>query len=189
MHERILVLYTSGHGDAARIARRMAALLAAGGHAPALVDVCANDGERRPEAYDAAIVCAPAPSGRHPGVVRRFLSAHRGALDAMPCAIASIDAHASCAEPPGSSDAWQHVHELVCETGCHPWLAETLAGAVSGDPERPRLAWWPLRRTQPARPDGRGAETDWAAVDRFIERFSAMLDRAAAQAAPTAVAS
>ena len=182
MHERILVLYTAGHGDAGRIARRMAALLAAAGHAPSLVDVCTGCGERRPESYDGAIVCAPAPAGRHPGVVRRFLSAHRGALDAMPCAIASIDANASTSEPPGSSDAWQHLHELVCETGCHPWLAETLAGAVSGGAERSRLAWWPLRRAPAASADARAAETDWAGVARFVDRFMAMLQRTAARA-------
>jgi menaquinone-dependent protoporphyrinogen IX oxidase len=190
MHDRILVLYPAGQGDTPRIARRIAALLAASGHTPTLVDVGAPALHRRPADFDGVIVCAPDLGGRHPRAVRRFVQAHRAALDAIPCAFASV-CPSACREAPGCSDAWQHLHELVRETGWHPWLAETLAGAVASDPDEGHgIRWWIRRRTTAAQPTPTAPEepTDWPRVDRFVERFAAMLDRAATTAAPVAMA-
>ena len=179
---RILVLYETRHGQTARIAGHVAEQLRAQAHEVTLVD-----GEMLPERlppgdWDAAIIGGSVIAGEHGRRIRHFARTHRAVLNAIPSAFFSVSASAASAHERGRADARRFVAEFLEDTGWRPALTEPVAGAIAYTRYDPFTRW--MMRRICAEHDGptdttRDHElTDWSQVQRFVERFAALVARA-----------
>lgn len=173
----ILIVYGTNHGQTAKIARRMADLIAGSGDTVDVERADALPRAIRPSEYDGVIVGASVNYGRHQRTVSRFVSANREALNAMPTAFFSVSGSAA-----GHTDA-EHVaaqrcmDEFLRQSGWHPALTATIAGAIAYTKYNPFLRWM-LKRI--SRKSGRPVDTsrdheftDWGQVQQFAQTFGA----------------
>ena len=174
--KRILVIYGTSYGQTARIARRMAVVLKESGETVTLVNAAAGLRELVPKEFDAIIVGGSIIRGRHQREVTRFVLANRDALNAMPSAFFSVSGSAASPLEASRAEARRLVAEFLRQTGWHPMVTETIAGAMAYTKYNPILRWI-VRRV--SRPSGGPTDTsrdheltDWAQVDRFVKSFA-----------------
>jgi menaquinone-dependent protoporphyrinogen oxidase len=176
---RILIVYGTSHGQTAKVARYLAELLTAAGDAVTLSNVDALPRGPRPSDFDGVMVGSPILFGRHRRAIRRFVLAHRDALNDLPSAFFSVSGSAAGRTEAERGAARACVEEFLRETGWRPALTETIAGAMAYTKYSP-LTRWLLKRIA-AKAGGptdvsRDHEfTDWEQVRRFAEAFGAML--------------
>ena len=180
----VLILYGTSYGQTAKIARRMDDLLTASGETVTLVDASNQPHGLTPREFDGVIVGGSIIRGRHQKSVRRFVHVHRDALNAMPSAFFSVSGTAASRERAAQADARRFVDEFVRETGWHPALSESIAGAMAYTKYNPNLRWIVMRASKPAggpTDTSRDHEfTNWAQVRRFVATFEATLPAPAA---------
>lgn len=179
----ILVAYGTSYGQTAKIAARIADLLAASGDVVTLADVGELPRDTGPRDFAGVIIGASLIRGGHQRRVRRFVRAHRDALNAMPSAFFSVSGSAAGAAEAQRAAARRCVDELLRETGWRPGLTETIGGSIAYTKYLPLLRWMMKRITAkeggPTDTSRDHELTDWAQVQRFAEAFSAMVPRPA----------
>ena len=184
--QRILIVYGSTHGQTAKIASRIADVLADRGH---LVS-CTRAEEMSPavprDRYAGVIVGASLHVGRHQRAVERFAAAHAATLNSMPSAFFSVSASAASSDEESRAGAQRCVDRFVAITGWRPRRVAMIAGAIAYTKYNPFIRWMMKRisrRAGGATDTSRDHEyTDWGQVAHFAEDFAAMLDEARAPA-------
>ena len=169
---KVLVVYGTAYGQTQRIARRIVDQLADQGHT-----VSMYKGDNLPaylplEDYDAFMVAASVIRGQHQRYIRDFARRNAMRLNVAPSAFVSVSGAAA-----GSPDqARECVEEFFRQTGWHPAIWATFAGAMAYTQYGPVLRWIMklISRRQGGPTDtSRDHEmTDWAAVDQFAERLA-----------------
>lgn len=182
MHSRqILIVYGTKYGQTAKIARRIAEVIMARGEIATMLDVESAPSSLVLTAFDGAIVGGSVIGGKHQRSVRRFVLDHRDALDSMPCAFFSVSNSAGSVTARGQGEARRYVDEFLRDTGWRPSVTQTVGGAMLYTKYNPLLRWI---MKQIAKRNGGPTDTsrdyeltDWAQVQRFVDRFLTMVRR------------
>jgi menaquinone-dependent protoporphyrinogen oxidase len=127
--------------------------------------------------FDAVVVGAPIHLGKHPDYVTRFVTTHRAALEAKPAAFFSVSLSAAGDEKE-QADARRCLEEFFSETGWHPPIASTIAGALRYQ-DYPRFKRWLMRKLMEKggheTDTSRNHEyTDWHQVHDLVEKVVAL---------------
>ncbi|WP_171060698.1 flavodoxin domain-containing protein [Poseidonocella sp. HB161398] len=173
---RVLAGYATQEGHTAEIARRVAAQIAAAGHAADLLPL-RKAIRRAPSDYDRAILAAPVHLGRYHRDLRRYAARHADTLAQMPVLFLSVSLSAAGQDAGDWQGLGRVLDGLAAATGWRPARVEQVAGAY-----RPERYGWlarpAMRRVLAARDPGADPRkvhvyTDWAALERAVERFLA----------------
>ncbi|HET7349326.1 MAG TPA: flavodoxin domain-containing protein [Marmoricola sp.] len=122
---KILVVYGTTEGQAARVADRIAEVLRDRGHDVTVLDV-RNTDDTVLAAYDAVVVGASIHMGKHASRMVDFIRTHRDTLARMPAAFFSV----SLAALDDTAEARKYVEQLEQETGWKPEAVSLVAGAL-----------------------------------------------------------
>ena len=170
MATRILVVHHSEEGQTAKVAERIAATLRAAG-----ADVESDTAERdpSPEGYDGVIVGDSIHIGRHSRSLRRWLTRHADALDAMPVTLFQVSLTSAHDDPEHDAEAHQLLGRLLDSTGLDPDIVGLFAGALAYT----RYGWL-KRRMMHRIAGGQGDPTDTSSDHEFtdwdsVEHFAA----------------
>lgn len=181
MPRRILIVFGTKYGQTAKVAGRIADQLTAGGDAVVLERADELPRAVAPGDFDGVIVGGSIIYGHHQRSVRRFVSAHRDALNAMPSAFFSVSGSAASKDEAGRAAARRCVDEFLRETGWSPALTETVAGSMAYTKYSPVMRWMLKRISRKAGgpiDTSRDHElTDWEQVKHFAESFAAKASR------------
>lgn len=185
----ILIAYASSHGQTQKIATRIAELLSAADRAVTLADVRALKSGVQPRNFDAVLVGGSIMYGHHQRYLRRFVRAHSEQLNAMPSAFFSVSGSAASADAEGQETARRFVHEFLHDTGWHPAITETVAGATAYTKYNPVMRWMISRiSAKEGRPTDTSRDhefTDWGQIDRLADMVGNLV-RDARRARPNA---
>jgi menaquinone-dependent protoporphyrinogen oxidase len=184
MIPRILVAYSSKHGQAEAVARRIADSAPRFAIEPGMVDVrYATAAELH--ASDAVVIVASVYFGRFAKPVRRFVSANRRFLSSAYSAFVSVSGAA--AEVATLPEAQRTMSAFLEESGWNPVRTRLVAGALRFTRYNP-LVRFIVKRA--AASGGRTVDTtvdheftDWNDVTAFAEEFLAGVHVAAARIA------
>jgi len=178
MKMNILVLYGTLEGQTAKIAERIAVIIRNRGQqvdiwsADKLPDIFSVDN------YDAAIIGGPIHMGRYPESVKNFVTSHAGWLNSVPSAFFTVCMAVNSQHEKSRTEAVRYGDKLIAQSGWHPVLIETFAGAVKYTQYNLITRFimkWISRREGGSTDTSRDHEyTDWGSVDRFAENFSEM---------------
>ena len=164
---RILILFASIDGQAARVAERIGASVRRAGHEATLMRAEAPGVDRAIAAHDAVVIGGGVRYGRHVRNLESIVRANRAAIDARPNAFFSVSMSAS---HPGAT-AQGYIDGFVARTGWKPRHAASFGGALRYTHYNPfiRLMMRLISRSQNGETDtSRDHEyTDWSAVERF----------------------
>jgi menaquinone-dependent protoporphyrinogen oxidase len=177
---KILVLYASVEGQTARIAERLGARLR---RTHAVDVVRARDGAELPplDDFGGVVVGASVHYGRHPGFLVAGLRSQRGVLTSRPSAFFSVSLSA---DGPGKNlrAVARYVAKFQRQVGWQAGEMAAFGGALrySEYPAWKRFLVGLFVRAAGGDTDAsRDYEyTDWCAVDRFADAFSASFPRA-----------
>ena len=178
---KVLVVYGSTYGQTDRVAHRIAAVLSSAGQ---MVDI--HRADQLPDtlwlaAYDGFVVAASVLMGHHQEYVRAFVRRNATLLNEVPSAFVSV-CGAAGDDPP---QAQAYIDSLLRETGWHPTVTHSFAGAVAYT----RYGWWfrwylkmiSRRKGLPTDTSRDWDLTEWDAVDRFAEELAVTLALAPAK--------
>jgi menaquinone-dependent protoporphyrinogen oxidase len=178
---RVAVVYATTEGQTARIAERVASVLADRGHDPTLVHAAHPPPRFALDEYGGVVVGASVHVGRHQKAVARFVRDHRDALADRPSAFFSVSLTAAAGTPESDATARELAADFLADTGWTPDVTAVFAGALRYS-EYGLLTRFLMRRI--ARNYGGGTDTsrdyeytDWAAVERFAADVAERLDR------------
>jgi len=194
---RILIVYGTSYGQTAKVAEFVSDLLTASGDSVTLVDAgglgrsAALPRLLSLEDFDGVVVGSSILFGRHQRSVRRFVAAHRDALNALPTAFFSVSGSAADRREAKRAEARRIADEFLREAGWRPALVESVAGAMAFTKYGPLFRWLLKRISAEAggpTDTSRDHElTDWGQVRRFAEAFASTLARPEEARAPVAV--
>ena len=178
---KVLIVYGSTYGQTDRVAHRIAAVLSSAGQ---MVDI--HRADQLPDAlwlaaYDGFVVAASVLMGHHQEYVRAFVRRNATLLNEVPSAFVSV-CGAAGDDPP---QAQAYIDALLRETGWHPTVTHSFAGAVAYT----RYRWWfrwylkmiSRRKGLPTDTSRDWDLTEWDAVDRFAEELAVTLALAPAK--------
>lgn len=182
MHSRqILIVYGTKYGQTAKIARRIGEIIMARGEIATTINAERVPSDLVLTAFDGVIVGGSVISGHHQRSVRRFVLDHRDALDSIPCGFFSVSGSAGSPTERGRADAQRCLDEFLRDTGWHPGITQAIGGAMMYTKYNPLLRWI---MKQIAKRNGGPTDTsrdheltDWAQVQRFVDRYLTMLRR------------
>ena len=172
---RILVAVSSTDGQAARIAERIARVLAADGHAVTTGAVTDPGLASELRTHSAVVVGGSIRYGHHARALEDWVSGNLAAIAARPNAFFSVSLSAG---GPGAKPlaAQGYVTEFQRRTGWHPAHWTTFAGALRYTTYRPWIRWLMRMIVGHAgweTDTSRDYEyTDWAAVERFARELA-----------------
>ena len=175
MSNQVLIFYGTSYGQTAKVADVIGDYLTNHG-----VEVVLVDGDSPPPIlwvgdFDGVIVGASVIFGRHQRSVRRFVRDNHEALNALPSAFFSVSGSASSGDERGQRHARKSIDEFLRETGWHPTLSESVAGAMAYRKYNPFIRWMmkriAKRNGEPTDTSRDHELTDWAQVERFAESF------------------
>ena len=177
-HE-IAIIFATWHGQAEKIARRIADVAAMHRVGSTVLNVTEERSRHVSlHEYGAAIIVGSVHFGRHPKALTRFVVGHLAALSAMPSAFVSVCGAAAGLD--GAAEARSYVHKFCVETGWQPRRILSAAGAV------PYSRYGFFTRTfmkYAAKIAGRDSDTssdheytDWIAVENFVREFMNDID-------------
>jgi menaquinone-dependent protoporphyrinogen oxidase len=177
MTQPVLIAFESHGGQTARIAHRLGTELVAQGIAVDVVDLrkqaCTPSGVR------GVIVGASVRYGRHSAALRRWVTAHRAALNALPGGFFSVSLVAASQRAQDRGIAKGLIDTFLRETGWTPALTLSVAGALHYRQYNIVLR---LLMRRIARRSGGDTDTsrdheytDWAAVDGFAHAMVAKI--------------
>lgn len=175
----ILILFATREGQTQKIARRMAALLEAKGHAVHLRDVDRSSAELDLGRYAAIFVGAPVRMGSYLQSIVRFVQKRREALEQVPSAFFSVSLavahHKEGRSTDGRAETMRVVEKFIRTTGWSPRRVELIAGALAYSRYNFLIRYVMRKISEHAGGDtdtSRDYEyTDWDAVDRFASEF------------------
>ena len=181
---RIVIVYGTGEGQTAKVARHIGRTLGAVGHTVGLMDVAHASDRIDWHAVDGVIVGASVHLGRHDRRVERFVARHRERLEALPSAFFSVSMAAREITADDRVELDRHVADFQARTGWHPARMGEFAGALLYTRYNP-FVHFVMRRIARDRGGDTDASrdheyTDWDGVTRFAERFAASLETASA---------
>lgn len=169
---RVLVLFATVEGQTRKIAERMAARLRALGHQ---ADPLPFSSELNLAEADAVVVGASVHYGSHPGLLLHWIRSNRETLEKRPGAFFSVSLSAQ--HKPAT--AQKYVEGFLRKARWRPRQSGFFAGALQ---YRRYPAWKKILVLGFVAMAGGDTDTsrdyeytDWAAVDAFAERFSALL--------------
>ncbi|MBC8023287.1 MAG: menaquinone-dependent protoporphyrinogen IX dehydrogenase [Burkholderiales bacterium] len=174
----ILVLHATVDGQAARIAERIAQVLARGGHEVEMLPVQARAALAALATSEAVVVGGSIRYGRYPRGLLQFVRENRDALDARPNAFFSVCLSAG---GPGANPAaaWGYVEKFISDGGWQPGRIASFAGALLYTRYNPfiRLLMRLIVGMAGGETDtSRDYEyTDWEAVERFAAELDLQL--------------
>ncbi len=168
MSTRVLVVYHSEEGQAAKVAERIASVLAAEG---TVVDTATSDDDPSPGGYDGVIVGDSIHVGRHSRSLQRWLTHHADALDGVPTALFQVSLTSAHDDIEHAGEAHQLVQGLLDGTGFDPDMVGMFAGALAYT----RYGWLKRRlmhhvaasQGDPIDTSTDHEFTDWDAVEHF----------------------
>jgi len=173
---RILVAYSTVDGHTRQISERLCAGLARDGHTATLASL----DEAMPAAvdsFDKLVIGASIRYGRHRPSVHEFIRAHRRLLEDRPSAFFSVNV---VARKPGkdSPETNPYVKTFLRKTGWKPALLGVFAGKIDyrlyGPVDRLMIRFIMWLTDGPTGAHDCVDFTDWAAVDVFAGRVSAL---------------
>ena len=175
---RFLIVYASTHGHTGRIVERVGTTLGTAGH-----DVVIDDrpGESGPclHDYDAVIVGASIHSGHHQHEMIDWARHHAVALNMTPAAFFSVCLTAAEDDEQARATACTYLDDFEDRTGWLPRLRTSFAGALQygeyGFSTRLAMRVLMHRGGHPSDVTRDHDFTDWAAVDEFAVRCSALV--------------
>ena len=174
MDSSIVIVYATWHGQAEKVARRIADVFSACGVQSRLINVrrAETDGTAV-DRFDAAIAVGSVHFGRHPRRLVEFIRRHSTTFSSKPSAFVSISGAA--ASPEGEAEARRYMHEFTIRTGWQPDVTLSAAGAIPYS----RYGFFTRLIMQfTSRIAGRDSDasrdyeyTNWRAVDQFAHGF------------------
>ncbi len=176
---RILIVYGSSFGQAARIAHRIGRDLEANE-----LQVTVARAADLPQGLDLAeldgvIVGSSVIGGRHNRHVERFVRQHVRELNRMPSMFFSVSASAGSSVLGRPAIAEGYIETFLSTTAWRPYRAASFAGAIAYRRYNFILRCVMKRiagRTEMATDTTRDHDyTDWAEVDRFADSFAALI--------------
>lgn len=176
---RVLIAYASHFGQTAKVASFVADELRSSGCDVTLARV--NDLPRTiaPGRFDGALVGASVNYGRHQRSIRRFVRANRGELERIPSAFFSVSGAAGSPDEAARASARQYIERFLSDTGWHPAMSESVAGAMPYTKYSPLIRWVikkiSVKEGGPTDTTRDYEFTDWEQVRRFTQRFAAVL--------------
>ncbi len=178
---RILIVYASRYGQTTKVAHCIADQLRQAGDMVTLSSVGDFRGSIAPGQFNGAIVGASINFGKHQRSICRFVRDNREALGRIPSAFLSVSGAACSPDEGPRATARQYVANFLHDTGWHPTITESIAGAMAYTKYSPFMRWMigRISRKEGGPTDtSRDYEfTDWAQVRRFAECFAAELPR------------
>ncbi len=180
---KILIAFASTHGQTAKIAARIAAVLRANGH---LVDIRDDvaDADPTPNEYDVVIAGASIHGGHHQEELVRWARGHGTSLNMRPSAFFSVCLTAADDTDEARADTHDYLDDFEERTGWTPSLRTTFAGALQYREYTfvTRLAMRVLMVRGGHSTDIRRDYdyTDWDAVEAFARACAALPEHVAA---------
>lgn len=170
----ILVVYGTTHGHTAKVAAAVARTIESSGGScdVAAAAACTHD----PADYDGVVVAASVHAGRYQRPVTDWVRGHRAVLEARPTAFISVCLGVLQKAPKVERDLTEILGRFFSETGWHPDMTTTVAGALAYTKYRWYVRWAMKRIAAKAGGDtdtSRDYEyTDWDALSRFSVQFA-----------------
>lgn len=169
----ILVVYGTTHGHTAKVAEAVANTLEAGG---ASCDViAAAEATCSPAGYDGVVVAASVHAGKYQSAVTHWVRAHRARLDARPTAFISVCLGVLQKDPKVERDLDGILDRFFSETGWHPQVTTTVAGALAYTKYNWFVRWTMKRIAAKAGGDTDTSRdyqyTDWPGLSKFAAEF------------------
>jgi menaquinone-dependent protoporphyrinogen oxidase len=181
----LAILYATRDGHTHKIGQHLAERLVLHGHASELVDVRSvrEPFDLRP--FDGLILAASVHAGKHESEMVDFVRRHRIALAGVPTAFLSVSLTETTAEdanasPQARAKAMADVQDILerffRDTGYRPTHTKPIAGALLythyGVLKRILMKFIAQRSGGPTDTSRDYEFTDWAALDRFADRFA-----------------
>lgn len=172
----ILILYASLEGQTAKIASHIAQVLRQKDH-----KVTYHTAEKLPDdfdlgAFDAAILGGSIHMSHHPKSLRKFVKQHVQWLNSIPTALITVCMGIRSKIPESRLEASRFGANLSKETGWHPTLKATFAGAVKYT-QYNFITRYIMKKI--SQKEGGSTDTshdheytDWEAVARFAKQFA-----------------
>lgn len=174
MAQRILVMYATAHGQAAKIAGEIAATLRAGG-ATVFVRNVAEVWLDDPRDFSSVIAVAPVHGGKFPSSMRQWIRARCEALNARPTAFVAVCLAVVNRTAKVDADLRSILDRFVSETGWRPGETKVVAGALKYTKYNWFTRWMMKRIVAKAGGDVDTSRdydyTDWDDLRAFSERF------------------
>jgi menaquinone-dependent protoporphyrinogen oxidase len=175
----MLIVYGTDHGHAARVVRRIAAILTTRDW-----EVTLERGDRLPahltiERFNAVLVAASIHGGRHQHYIEEYVRRHREELSRKPSAFVSVSGAAGDPRAHRQAAAWQYVVGFMKATGWAPTLKTIVGGCIAYTRYGFFLKWmtWAVAKRSGGPTDTtRDHEfTNWSQVDHFAEDMDRQL--------------
>lgn len=173
---KILIVYGSTFGQTAKIVRHIADLLEREGHAVTVRNADDLPATWSPDAFDGFVVAASVLGGRHQRDVRDFVQRQVTTMNNAPSAFVSVCGALAGTSIDGKREARKYVDAFLGETGWHPQLARSFAGALKyrdySLPIRWMMKFISWRTGRPTDTSRNYEFTDWERVDRFARELA-----------------
>lgn len=172
---RILVVFTTAHGQTRKIATHAAKSFTEDGFGAVLVDLERVTEPLQTDEVDGVVLAGPVRFGRHPRGLRRFARRNREALRDTESAFVSVSGAAMSDAPEAREEARGYAERFRERTGWSPDVTLCVGGALAYTRYDPVTRW--IMRSI-SRKGGLSTDTsqdheytDWEAVERFVEDF------------------
>lgn len=174
---KLLIVYGSTEGQTRRIAGYMAEVASSRGYSVDFVDAASSYQSIDRQAYDGILVGGSVHQGQHQTSVGDFVAGHLTRLGALPGAFFSVSLNAAVNDASHQAEARSYLDSFLEASGWHPDLTACFAGAIR-QAEYDYFKKLVLKLLAGQVPPeivtaGDREYTNWAAVDRFIDRFLA----------------
>jgi menaquinone-dependent protoporphyrinogen oxidase len=181
---KVLIVYGSGQGQTAKIARFITQLLRNRGDAVELVDGRAIPATLDLTGFDVVVVGASVNSGRFQRYISRFVRANRSQLQQMPSAFFGVSLREAEPDPVNRAAALHTIERFLKATSWKPTIVASFAGSIAylRYPWLMRLIWRRLPLPGEDRHPTNGSATvldgfeytDWSAVSHFADEIAAL---------------
>lgn len=180
---RILIAAASFEGQTERIAHHIARRLEDRRHITRLVNLTKHEPEAGADDYDATLLASPVHRGQLAPEICGFFARHAVAIRAHASALVTVSLTAASHDADELTGLRELTERYLFEMGWHPDMIEHVAGAVHDQQlnviERTVLHAIVRQHGEALEPSGHTEFTDWARLDRFIDRFASRVAAAA----------
>jgi menaquinone-dependent protoporphyrinogen oxidase len=171
---RLLVAFATTHGQAAKVANRVADVARHHGDDVDVVRL-GDHADPSPARYGATVCIGSVHRGRHQAELVRWLRDHHTALNLRPTALLSVSLSAADDTDEARSDSRMMIDRLLDDTGWIPARTLAVAGALRYRhydlPTRIVMRLIARRHGAPTDLDEDVEFTDWAALEQFTVAF------------------
>jgi menaquinone-dependent protoporphyrinogen oxidase len=175
---KILIVYATTEGQTRKVARFAFDRLAGAGHSVELIPA-AEAGGLDPSAYAAVVVAGSVHAGRYQKELVAWATAEAAALSGIPSLLLSVSLTAAGED----AEDWKGLHGCVDrfagETGWTPGRVEHVAGAFRFSEydffKSWAMRWIAAQKDESVRPGEDREYTDWEALGRVLEDWTAGL--------------